>query len=225
MVIFAAATPPTLDSGSVPISAAAETPAVSDDGGFVEEVVLDRYTALDAGLTPPDVPPPATVPEVPLYHQEPAVGGRQSETAIPAFRPDAPLSWNAALARINNAGEVVDRLDAVDEVLQVAAHCDPAAVFEDDDHSVDPSLDLARLCPTGDRTPEDQIGATVLEIMHDTREELASSEPESQSAVFEFGSDVPPTDMASQREVHAETEPRRYRHLFTMLRRKQQGRA
>ncbi len=217
MVIFAAATPPTWDSGRVPSPPTSQAFVMNaDSSGFVEEVVIDRYTALDAGLTPPESPPPAPVIEPVVELPEPTMLVRHADTPIPAFFPDAEISWNTALARLSGANEIAERLDAVQEVLNAA---------QGDDSEISVNEELADVCPTGDRTAEDQLGTTVLEILHDTQTEFVLDEPASESAVFEFGSDDVPAATSNLPGSQVTPEPRRYRHLFTMLRRKQQGRA
>ncbi len=225
MVIFAAATPPAWNAGHVagPTATTAVTPDI-DGSEFVEEAVLDRYTALDAGLTPPELPPPAPMIEVPVELPVPTFAIRREEVAIPVFS-DQEITWNAALARLSAASEVDEQLDAVQEALSAAQQADSEVLPDEELDSSRGSMDLADACPIGDRTVEDQLGTTVLEIMSDTRPNAEFSEPAAESSVFEFGSDDSPTaPTMKQHGPHTTPEPRRYRHLFTMLRRKQQGR-
>lgn len=206
---FASASPPAWQSGHVFMP-----PSPTAD--FTEEVVFDRYTALDAGLTPPEQPPLPMVP-APVEMPLPSFAVRNADEAIPRYS-DQDLTWNAALARLSEANEVTERLTAVQDVLNVAQSPDS------DSWPTRGTEKLAEMCPTGDRSAEDQLGTTVLEIMDDTRTELERSAPDSESAVFEFGADEPSTMATTSHQSHPVAEPRRYRHLFTMLRRKQQGR-
>ena len=204
---FAAATPPAWQAK--PLLAVPIATPVSNE--FIEEVVIDRYTALDAGLTPPEAVKPAPTPAVEAVPV--AVPSQRRDEEIPYFSVQ-PISWHAALERLSSADEITDRLDAVHEVLSVATAANPV---EQPRSAVE---ELTDVCPTGDRSAEDAIGATVLDLCGDTQEVLHTHlEPE--SAVFEFGSDTPP----SSTHATASSEPKRYRHLFTLLRRKQQGRA
>ncbi len=217
---FAAATPPMWQASLEPSERV--SPVAAAD--FVEEVVIDRYTALDAGLTPPEAPPFVCAPEVvssaPVYQQ------RQEEFEVPKYSTPE-LSWHAALERMSAKDEITARLDAVQDVLSAAQALE--SEFDSEPELIVNSTaieQLATLCPTGDRTAEDALGATVLEICDDTHDAVSPShESDTATAVFEFGGDGETPATSSAVPTPHLQEPRRYRHLFTMLRRKQQGRA
>ncbi|HET6426683.1 MAG TPA: AAA family ATPase [Planctomycetaceae bacterium] len=208
---FASATPPMWQAKPQSVAVIAGPVAVTN--GFIEEVVIDRYTALDAGLTPleemPSTPTPVLTVAVPT---PPAV-----DEVIPRYSPQ-PLTWHGAMEQLTNAGDIPDRLDAVHDVLKSVTEQTLARV-----ETRSAVSELGAVCPTGDRSAEDALGTTVLEICDDARDR-AYEEAAGESAVFEFGGDTPATTHA-EAALPAATEPRRYRHLFTLLRRKQQGRA
>lgn len=223
---FAATTPPAWEITPTPTPPRTETPVMPVDvNAFVEEPVLDRYTALDAGLTPPAMPAAAPVVETVAELPQPLFEERQADAPIPAFQADVALSWNSVLARLTGAHDIDDRLDAVQDVLDAAqadepAESSPEAFFTSEMSAEDTDLGLS-----DESTTEDQLASTVHEMLHDTQQELATETSPPESAVFEFGGDDTPVEPSSARTPSPSVEPRRYRHLFTMLRRKQQGRA
>lgn len=224
-VVFATATPPAWNAGAMPLPQPALSPELMEEsGGFVEEVVVDRYTALDAGLTPPEMPIPIPAAVELNERSGPAIMAREAGVPIPAYVPDQELSWNTALARISAANDAADRFDAIDDALQTMGQCEDDLPSHELTETADLEDALAEAASGDGQSAEDVIGSTVLEIIHDTQEALAAESHVPESAVLEFGGeDVSPVASIPAAETHTAAEPRRYRHLFTMLRRKQRG--
>jgi len=214
IAVFADATPPQWNH-------APEVASRTQTAGPAEEYVVDRYTALDAGLEPP------------------------SEAAATDVLPEtAPLAtsdlWSDWSIETNVAERLTERLAAVQHVLDAVAAADDESTPTWPSPAADDarSRTLPELCPVGDGSAEDSLGAAVLELMADTREHIVhhlqnpvpveiAPQPTNSLAtgdtVFEFGAEIAPT--AAAHAERTEPEPRSCRNLFTQLRRKQQGRA
>lgn len=133
----------------------------------IEEPVIDRYAALDAGLEPPAESIAAELP---------------ADEPVEFLFEESGLTWNAAAARLQNTADAANRLAAVQHVLE----------------------------------------AVTMEVPEAPRERPAALPSTSAAAptVFEFGADEPRSGSISSGPV-TQDEPRSYRRLFTMLRRKQ----
>ncbi len=147
----------------------------------IEEEVIDRYAALDAGLEPP-LEADATEPTT----EEPAE----------FLFEETGITWNSAVARLQASGDAASRLAAVQHVLDAVATEPLAAPFSR---------------PTAVATASDPQPIV-------THTHTPTSEP--LPTVFEFGSETPRTEQTVETS-HPGNEPRNYRRLFTMLRRKQ----
>lgn len=214
---FAAATPAVWEAkpaASIPVP-----PAMTSGTEFVEELVIDRYTALDAGLTPPESPVTIVTSSSSDHVSSPIMSDQAPHDDIPRYSGE-PLSWQSAMERLADAKEITERLEAVHDVLTAAQVGHGSLEFApSSSETSSPREELAAACPIGDRTAEDALGATVLELCDEVQPTA-----ESESTVFEFGSDLPAPPPSGPAPTAA-AESRRYRNLFTLLRRKQQGRA
>jgi type II secretory pathway predicted ATPase ExeA len=178
--------------------AALETPVESAWG---EEVVIDRYAALDDGRVPPDVP------------------------ITPAATPAATLTtthdfWQMVTERLETATTIDDRLAAVQHVLEYVDDGVPVAP-----RSAAPS-DAAYPEAHAEVFELGTSSGTSTRVVAESRtiEAPASAvmEPEA-SHVIEIGGPSPAT-MPDRASGTLTPSTRPLKNLFTLLRRKQQGR-
>jgi type II secretory pathway predicted ATPase ExeA len=194
-----------------------EEPVVAPDG-FQEEVVSDRYTALDAGV---DLPADAA-------------------TAQQLAREPLPVAevlshWSNLWSQPAAAERLAQRLAAIQHVLDAVATAEAVAF----DNAPLPGSDASELGQVGNETIEEQLKDAVLELREETQQHLAPrddrppreepqqwtpTQSEAADSVLEFGADFEPSSVTTSAEPPATPEPRSCRNLFTRLRRKQQGR-
>lgn len=222
--VFADATPPDwTEAGIGATNLSADSPPAAD--GFQEELVTDRYAALDAGLEPPfDVP----------------------QAAEPAREP-VPVAailnqWSSLWSQPAATQKLSERLAAVQHVLDAVAEAEMIPFVAASLPEVEPDLQraapLAELCRGDAGTLEEQLGTAVLELRAETQQHLtrdlerpahresfptATPQDSPENAVLEFGADFAATATTSEPARTAPAE-RSCRNLFTKLRRKQQGR-
>lgn len=162
-----------------------------------EEVVQDRYTALDAGLEPPSVP--ESVPWTDSW-SEPTVTISEGEV------------FEATAADLLSSAESIDdRLDIMQHVLQYVSEGDQdISVMET---PISPIIESA---------------AANLDAERDWAEDLAPATANTgATSVFEVGAPAASSSapLVDNSELHAgQREKKPIRNLFTLLRRKQQGR-
>lgn len=188
-------------------------PATDD---FVEEVVLDRYAALDAGLEPPELPESDGI--TPLMTDD--------DLPVPTPAEDrGGLTWNAALAQLEESSTAAERLAAVQLVLD--------AVHTSGEELPSVAVSEATMATVGSSQDHLTIEGLLTATMQELRGEMvaavdsssAETSPQAAGAVFEFGADQETAQPALASESTApESSTRQYRRLFTLLRRKQQGR-
>lgn len=220
--VFASATPP--EWGTDEPHEPAAGPHDAEGGAFLtEEVVVDRYASLDAGLEPPLVPP--TPPSV-------------SSTA------PSPLDAAAAASLLDTTTSAgpIERLDVLQAILGSLHHDDATAGDRATRNGRDVESPL--LAGPGDpASPEDRFGAAVVDFCAETQAGVVQSLQESLrtpappagyetvstgSAILEFGgpsTGAAPLSERDDSQAGGQQPARPYRSLFTQLRRKQQGRA
>lgn len=188
-------------------SAEVEAEALSEDSGvdatvtqaWQEEVVQDRYTALDAGLEPSPEPEPAAVPWNDTW-SEPTV-----------TITDGELFEATASELLRSSEAIDDRIDVMQHVLQYVSQGDQEASHVVEAISGDAVIETAQSAPelsTGNAVNvQASIGQTT-SVFETGCESFAGSQA---------------TDSAGlETSLHAEKRP--IKNLFTLLRRKQQGR-
>ncbi|MBI1348530.1 AAA family ATPase [bacterium] len=173
----------------------------NDPAQWHEEVVQDRYTSLDAGLEPP------TEPEAVPWTD----GWSEPTETI----PESEL-FEATAADLLVSGDTIDeRLDAVQHVLQYVSDGDQEASVRDG-FSDQPST-LEKIAESGWETANSPVG------------DLEQTPEPALPQVYEIGAPRSSATPAEQTAVttgavQEQPEKRPIRNLFTLLRRKQQGR-
>jgi len=117
-------------------------------------------------------------------------------------------------------------LAAVQHVLEAVTDADDEPLSDLSVHSVHKELPNETTSEDS-ADPEDQLAASVFELAGETRswiekdraERESREEPGNQAAAFEFGAEI-----VSSPTEQRDATPRSCRNLFTLLRRKQQGR-
>lgn len=200
-------------------------------GEVIEEIVWDRYAAIDGGFTIPHVAPSDTPTSSQVHNENVASTGAAAASPV----PDAD-----AIGVTDGFMQVCERLNGLlPAVVEVPAWDRGGPEFSHPVSEIDESKadDWDSL--------EAELGMAVCELTHEVHAELKASlgdhgavrdlqeildiEPAS-SCSIEFGADVesPPSDAISSEvsrplPVVSEASARPYRNLFSQLRRKQQG--
>lgn len=226
---------------------------ITRHGDVEEEIVWDRYAAIDGGFSMPAVPVPMTEPAA-----EPIVASTEGDTGtLDQVRDEASISCEIPAAAPTDSADTATSQAVEDGFDAVCARLDDHLP----DVSENPGWDSASLEfgagtePTTEQTVvpeisdewdslEIELGMAVCEMASEISAEInkgkqirenqqwtvetGSSETPANSVTIEFGSDGPVEPGISTRTESASTnvtrDPARpYRNLFSQLRRKQQG--
>lgn len=237
-----------VNSKFVPLAPAVTAPGRSPlSGGFVEELVLDRYAAIDAGLEPPELITSATAASPEVHTADATKAVTDTELFSPVQSSSVPSDdhdqmdahFDAVCNRLNqllpqvrdDAGWDANSLQA--EIRSAATNDSP--MVEDGEvlgsHASEDSMeDLigGEVCQLADQLHQaiglpSRVNSSVEQLRSllspVSDEGVAATDSVETSPVSTTGSNQPAVERGA-------TEPemaRPYRNLFSMLRRKQQG--
>lgn len=189
------------------------------DHAWQEELVADRYAALDAGLQPP-----------------PRENATTRIDAAEAIRPlSDDLFEQAAIGMLRSSNTIDERLDALQHVLEYVSDGDeprasiaprPAYFFDQrrsDDFASEISIGTTEELIEDDLEGDDGRAEEILAQQELPYERTALEPTSVQATCIEIGAS-PTQIMAAVGQSESAPPPRSLRNLFTMLRRKQQGR-
>lgn len=204
--------------------------------GFREEIIVDRYTSIDAGLQPPAVSLTDTI-------DGGEVRGIRHNSEIPTDRPEAQIT---ALRQFESDpfADTVDRYSSPSSQINLAEIDDLTQPINLPQHrSVELTVSDSTSSPPRDTNQIDQLASDVFSLGESLRSTgvLSSSsdsiletlrfevQSSNQTLAAESSPLPPPVPVQSDFEVvetppaESSTDSRPFRYLFSKLRRKQQG--
>ena len=198
--------------------------------GFHEELVFDRYATIDAGLIPISVPEPDTKSAQEVRHEFEAVV--ENEMHVKLELPTAnPIEINefskfdTELAPISRTAHEESDHDPIDDVLEMVNEL-TAIVSEQSSINDSTRADQTATLTASSREEHEEIETDnddliLRSLRRDDAEEMTNSS-HSSSYRRSAGATEPAWEAVETAPVEATAEPRPFRFLFSMLRRKQQ---
>jgi type II secretory pathway predicted ATPase ExeA len=221
---------------------------------FAEELVSDRYAALDAGRSyiPPaaavSAKPIAPAPPEPVELPRPAVD-RQSHAAHPIARPQGEVHFRESFSVSLPALDAHRPDQLIDSLLPLVEQAQQLSVGPDIDVAPDANLEIARQFAEEQESLEEEIGSSVLELCIETQEAMSKrfdAIPETPVPLDDFPAprlnhtidnrprvsrfdivepELPGANSQSGRAGSGAVPPPNYKMVFSLLRRRQKHRA
>jgi general secretion pathway protein A len=199
-------------------------------GGFVEELVVDRYAAIDAGLEPPQ----STTLGMALSAEVPSAAHTESQTMSEINVPGAEHTPNSISFEAQPAAElkppvfVQSAWESGPEPGEIRTNADFDDAMEDqlgsDVCQLADQLQQTLGLPTHENSPVEQLRSLISPIRN---EDVPAADEDGPDAVLAIESnstitiETSPTSIDRTAPIRETTRP--YRNLFSLLRRKQQG--